>query len=175
MTDSGVHWYALHSKPRKERQVETYLQYQNIETFYPTIRVKPVNPRAAKIQSYFPGYLFVHVDLACVGLSALNWVPGAIGLVTFGGQPPAIPDHVIARLYEHVAQLEVIRQSFVDSLKPGDTVQICSGPLRGYEAMFDTRLNGNQRVQVLLKALGRTIKTTVNVKDIEKRAAGLAI
>ncbi len=175
MTDSGEHWYALQSKPRKERQVESYLQCHNIETFYPTLRIKPVNPRAAKIQSYFPGYLFVHVDLQSVGLSALNWVPGAIGLVTFGSQPPPIPDHVVNKLYEHVAQLEAIRQSFVDSLKPGDVLRINSGPLRGYEAIFDTRLNGDQRVQVLLRALGRTVKTTVNVRDIEKRSAGLSI
>ena len=64
--DANQSWYVIHSKPRKENQVYSQLQARAIETFYPTIRVKPVNPRSAKIRPYFPGYLFVRVDLDAV-------------------------------------------------------------------------------------------------------------
>ncbi|MEZ4515906.1 MAG: hypothetical protein R3C44_03375 [Chloroflexota bacterium] len=36
----------------------------------------------------------------------------------------------------------------------GDPVRIVSGPFEGYEAIFDARLPGTDRVQVLLAFLG---------------------
>jgi len=64
---STASWYVIHSKPRKENQVNAYLRTQGFETFYPTLRVQPVNPRASRIRPYFPRYLFVHADLDEVG------------------------------------------------------------------------------------------------------------
>lgn len=40
-----------------------------------------------------------------------------------------------------------------DVLKIGATVVIHSGPFAGYEALFDARLPGSDRVRVLLKLL----------------------
>ena len=58
--------------------------------------MQPVNPRSSKIWPYFPRYMFAHVDLDEVGLSALSWVPGAIGIVQFDGRDAApVSDGVI--------------------------------------------------------------------------------
>ena len=35
--------------------------------------------------------------------------------------------------------------------KPGETVMVHSGPFAGYEAIFDVRLPGTERVRILLK------------------------
>src|SRR5687768_13898413 len=88
-------WFAVHTKPRCESQADAYLRSQKLDTYYPTLTVKPVNPRASKIRPFFPGYLFIHVNLEAVGRSALEWAPGTTGLVSFGGEPAAIPDHFI--------------------------------------------------------------------------------
>ena len=42
---------------------------------------------------------------------------------------------------------------FYDGLKPGDPVRISSGPFAGYEAIFDMRLPGSERVRVLIQML----------------------
>jgi transcription elongation factor/antiterminator RfaH len=166
---SETAWYVLHSKPHKENQINAYLQSQNLETFYPTLRVKPVNPRASKIRPYFPGYLFVHADLEAVGLSALQWIPGATGLVSFDGQPGTVPDHVIRELQERIERIEAAGGLTFDGLKQGDPVRITQGPFAGYEAIFDMRLSGSERVQVLLEMLGRLVKVRTNANTIEKR------
>jgi len=36
-------------------------------------------------------------------------------------------------------------------LQPGDRVRVMAGPFAGYEAIFDTRLNGGERARVLLR------------------------
>lgn len=162
-------WYVLHSKPRKEGQVNAYLQAQGFETFYPTLRVEPVNPRASKIRPYFPRYLFVHADLDEVGVSALQWVPGAIGLVQFDGHVVPVPDSVVHELKRRVAAIEAAGGLTFDGLQPGDPVRITHGPFAGYEAIFDMRLSGSERVQVLLQMLGRLVRVQVNAGAIEKR------
>ena len=88
-------WYALRSKPHKENMLFGQLKAYGVETYLPVLRVKPVNPRSRKERPYFPGYLFVHVDLAEQGFSSLNWLPGASGLVAFDGEPGMIADQLI--------------------------------------------------------------------------------
>jgi transcriptional antiterminator RfaH len=165
----GSAWYVIQSKPHKENQLSSYLETQGFEVFYPTIEVKPVNPRASKIRPYFPRYMFVHTDLDEVGISALQWVPGAIGLVQFEGYATPVPDHVIIEIRRRIAGIQSAGGIQLDGLKPGDPVQITHGPLSGYEAIFDLRLSGAERVQVLLEMLGRLVKVQVHAGAIEKR------
>ena len=92
MTES---WYALRSKPRKEEVLWKQLLARDIEVYFPRIRVHPVNPRSRKLRPYFPGYMFVQADLDEVGLSKFNWMPFAIGLVSFDGVPAVIPENLM--------------------------------------------------------------------------------
>jgi len=146
-------WYALHSKPRKEELLFGQLSLRNIEVFYPRIRVQVVNPRAAKVRAYFPGYVFIHVDLSDIGFSSLHWLPGATGLVSYGSEPVSVPEGLISAVRRKVDRINGLGGELYDGLKHGDTVEITSGPFAGYEAIFDDRLPGTERVRVLLKLL----------------------
>lgn len=162
-------WYVVQSKPHKENQVCAYLEAQGYEVFYPSIRVQPVNPRSSKIRPYFPRYMFVNADLAVVGVSALTWIPNAIGLVHFDNEITPVPDHVIWELKRRVEAIEAAGGLVLNGLKQGDPVRITQGPLAGYEAIFDFRLSDSDRVQVLLTMLGRLVKAKVSASTIEKQ------
>jgi transcription antitermination factor NusG len=165
---SNEAWYTVYSKPHKEEQVNAFLTMKGIETFYPTLKVKPTNPRCSTLRPYFPRYLFVRADLTAIGESALQWVPGAVGLVQFDSFTPAVPDHLINHLRQYVKTLVIAEENFINSLRPGDPLRIKSGPLAGYEGIFDTRLSGSERVQILLKVLNRTIRAKVTIDTIER-------
>lgn len=157
-TDRGcmaVLWYAVRSKPNKEEFLAGQLEANGVEIFYPKIRVTPVNPRARKSRPYFPSYLFVHVDFDSVNISDLQWMPGASGLVNFDGQPASVPDPLIAAVKRQVDQINASTRDLANDLKPGDVVLVQDGPFAGYEAIFDTRLSGQDRVRVLLSLLQR--------------------
>ncbi|MCC7208725.1 MAG: hypothetical protein IT323_15565 [Anaerolineae bacterium] len=172
MTTGDVRWYTLRTKPHKERQVHGQLEANDVETYFPTITVTPVNPRASRIRPYFPNYMFVRVDLEAVRFSVLQWLPGAVGLVEFGGVPAHIPDNFIHELRRRIAALEAMGGLTFGELKKGDVVKITKGPFAGYEAIFDMRLSGTERVRLLLDVLGRLVNTTVSVGDIEKKRTG---
>lgn len=165
----GTAWYVLHTKPKRETAVYSYLKTQGIEVFYPSVKVKPVNPRASTIRPYFPRYLFVHADLDEVGISALQWVPNAIGLVQFDGIAAAVPDSLVITLKKRLEEIKAAGGLALDGLAPGDAVRITQGPLAGYDALFDMRLTGTERVQVLLEMLGRQVRVQVDAGAIEKK------
>jgi transcriptional antiterminator RfaH len=151
----SVRWYVLHSKPNNEDLLSEQLTLRGVEAFLPRIPVQTVNPRARKTRPYFPGYVFVHTDLAQVGASVLQWVPGASGLVVFGNEPGYVPDNLIHVLRCRVEKIHPAGGELLRSVRVGDTVVIQDGPFKGYEAIFDARLSGSERVRVLLKLFQR--------------------
>jgi transcriptional antiterminator RfaH len=159
-----VNWYALRSKPQKEDIVFRQAKSQGIEVYYPRIRVQPINPRSRKIKPYFPGYMFVQVDISEVGLSTFQWMPHAVGLICFGDEPAIVPDHLIYELKKRVSEIVAAGGELFDGLKSGDTIIISDGPFAGYEALFDTRLPGNERVRVLLQLLNDQRKVPLELK-----------
>jgi transcription elongation factor/antiterminator RfaH len=163
-------WFALRCKPRKEDVVWKQARDQGHEVFYPRLRVNPVNPRARKIKPYFPGYLFVRVDLENVGNSAFNWMPHAVGLVSFGGEPASVPENLIHAIRQRVEEISAAGGEVFDGLKKGDRVRINVGPFEGYEAIFDARLPGTERVRVLLQFLveRREVSVEMDAAFIEK-------
>ncbi len=148
-----LQWYALRCKPRKEDVVWKQVRDQGHEVFYPRLRVNPVNPRARKIKPYFPGYLFVRVAWIDLGYSAFNWMPHTVGLRSFGGEPASVPDNLIFAIRQRVEEIAAAGGEIFDGLKKGDRIRINVGPFEGYEAIFDARLPGTERVRVLLQFL----------------------
>jgi transcriptional antiterminator RfaH len=146
-------WYALHVKPHKEPAVAGLLEAKGYEVYYPVLHVKPVNPRSRKERPFFPGYLFVCLELSESGLSILRWTEGTHGLVEFGGEPASVPDNLIEELKERLADLELRDLSGPAPFEKGDRVRIVDGAFEGYEAIFDTTLPDRDRVQVLLTYL----------------------
>ena len=150
MTES---WYCVRSKPNKEDFLCNQLRLREIEIFYPCLRIKPVNPRASKVRPYFPGYLFVSIDLNEIGTNALQWMPGALGLVFYGSEPVPVQDELINAIRNRVEAANTSYDEWLLGLKPGDTVRVVAGPFAGYEGIFDVRLAGSERVRIFLSLL----------------------
>ena len=149
----ATQWYVMRSKPRKEEALWRQVKSKGIEVYFPRLRVNPVNPRSRKLVPYFPGYIFIQVDLEEVGMSTLQWMPYSIGLVSFGGEPAAVQEHLIYEIRKRVDKIAAAGGELFDGLKPGEVIRINEGPFKGYEAIFDTRLPGTERVRVLLELL----------------------
>ena len=149
----ALSWYAIRSKPNKEDFLAGQLEAYGVEVFYPRIFVKTVNPRARKVRAYFPSYLFVHVDLEKINTSTLRWMPGAVSLISFDGEPASVPELLITAIKRQVEFINASQKRFVEELKPGDAVLVQDGPFAGYEAIFDGRISGRDRVRVLLNFL----------------------
>ncbi|MCH7662879.1 MAG: hypothetical protein IH859_03305 [Chloroflexi bacterium] len=163
-------WYALRTKPHKERVLHQQVVSRKIECFFPRVKINPINPRSAKIRPYFPGYMFVNVDITVHGASSFQWMPYSLGLVCSDDEPGPIPDEIILALKKRITQIRDNGGLVFDQLHPGMQVRITGGPFRGYEAIFDTRLDGQKRVRVLLQLINhRQIPIEMQVGQIAKK------
>ena len=149
----SIQWYALRTKPRKEDVVWGQVRSAGYETYYPRLKVNPVNPRARKLIPYFPGYLFIRIDLEKTGQSIIQWMPHTVGLVSFGGEPAPVPDGLVIELHRRVKEIMDAGGEVFQGIKPGDPVFIMDGPFRGFEAIFNSRIPGSERVKVLLELM----------------------
>ena len=81
------HWYALYTKPKKEHQVNTFLQGQGIETYLPTVQRKVRRRDRPDRVVYFPCYLFARIDFQVTPQSSIAWMPGIRRIVSAGSSP----------------------------------------------------------------------------------------
>ncbi len=160
-------WYVMHSKPQKEQWLYNQLGTLQIEAYYPCLCTRNGKLHSQKSKPYFPGYLFVNVDLEMTGRSVLQWIPGSLGLVSFGGEPACIPDGLLQKIRYRVDEINHTGNEILEGLKPGDEVVIHSGPFSGYDAVFCARLHDSERVQVLLRILqDHTVQITLPVHQL---------
>ena len=171
-----MHWYALHSKPRKEDFLWHQLSTNNVESYYPILKVRRAKTCKQKSSPYFPQYLFVHLDFENTSISELKWMPGVLCLVSFGGEPAQISDQLIKLLQQRIDIINAGNEEYLDNLKPGDLVTIQDGPFRGYEAVFNSRITGSERVRCMLKMVqDRQILITLPSKYTHRKKTALIL
>ncbi len=165
----SIAWYAIRSKPNKEEFFWNQLMAHRIETFYPCLKGLTVNPRARRLKPYFPGYLFVHVDLDLVNSSFLHWMPGSAGLVSFDFIPASVPDSLISVIHNKVESINSLHCLPAHGMQPGDQVHILAGPFAGQDAIFDQCRTGSDRVRILIQFLRqRQIPVELPLSQVEK-------
>jgi transcription antitermination factor NusG len=81
-----------------------------------------------------------------------------------------VPEQVIQNIIQNVDRINANPDVHLDQLKRGDPVTILSGPFEGYQAIFDTRLAGSERVRLLIKMLrGQQIRVQVPSKVVKPK------
>jgi transcriptional antiterminator RfaH len=80
-------------------------------------------------------------------------------MVVFDMEPATVPETLIHAIRRRVGEVNdaggVEESSHLAGVQRGDTVMIYDGPFAGYEAIFDVRLPGSERVRVLIKLLSQ--------------------
>jgi transcription antitermination factor NusG len=159
------HWYVAHTSANHERRVTQQLQQRSVENFLPLYdSVRRWKDRRMKLQlPLFPGYVFVRLPLR-ERLKVLQ-VPGVARLISFNGQPAALPDKEIEALRTGLAaQLRTEPHPY---LTVGRRVRVKSGPLEGVEGILIRKKNAC-RVVVSLDLIMKSASVEVDASDLER-------
>ena len=165
--EPGLRWYAIQAKVNREKDVEKRLTDLHLEVFLPWMRARRrIGSKFHWVMvPLFPGYVFSRLDMVMSGKAA-RYSPGVKNFLTFGSRVAEVSEDIIEGLRERcpggVAEIDPVRA------KPGDTVRINEGPFSGFEAIFDEKLKGSERVAVLLEILGRQTRIILPSETIAK-------
>ena len=160
-----MHWYVLHAKPHKERQVCKYLESEGFEAYLPLL---PAGRRTRrKAVPFFSCYLFARLD-GGGHFSSVQWTPGLRTVVSFGGKHSVVPDDVVSAIKKRLDWMHQSRQT-VYPFKQGDRVVVRTGPLADLEAIFEERLSSRDRARILVDCLGRWTRCEVDVDSLRRQ------
>jgi transcriptional antiterminator RfaH len=161
-TDNGEkdRWFAVQTKPSKERLALHHLANQHFQTFCPFRRIaRRVGRRSVSaLEPLFPSYVFIRLSPAHQRWRAINGTIGVARIVSFGPSPTALPRGFVERLQALADSSDEI--AFDENLAPGERVRIMGGPL---DALCGTLITADarKRVSVLLELLSGATRVDI--------------
>ena len=153
-------WYAVKAIARKEQIAACNLTRQGFEAYLPLIFRSQQFQTKAQVRpaAFFPGYLFVKLDLDGQPWRSVNGTIGVSRLVQFGERPTAVPRGLIEGL--KLLTSDTGELQFGDDLVVGASVRVMAGPFENFIGVL-ARAEAHERVTILIDAMERQIRVTV--------------
>jgi len=123
-------WYALYTRPRFEKRVDTDLREDGYEVYLPIMRTrKKWSDRMKWVDMpMFSGYIFAKVSSR--EYHKILKHPAVMKYISFGGQPSIVPEKCIQAIQRALGEgvdFEVTSTIF----KPGQAIEVTAGPMIG--------------------------------------------
>ncbi|MEH6717875.1 MAG: transcriptional activator RfaH [Aurantimonas endophytica] len=158
-------WFAVGTQPGRETVAATHLQRQGFTCFLPMhVRtVRHAGRLSTQRGAFFPGYLFVALDLRTDRWRAVNGTVGVRHIVSAADRPVPIARGFVEKLQSTVDASGVIRLDI--RRQKGDKLTLQYGPFAGMVGEWD-RMEGAQRVRVLLNFLNGPVPVVVEAGSL---------
>ncbi len=170
MSKEGVfmkQWFVAHTQPRAEEVAVRNLLNQGYEVFLP--RYHRVRRHARKmgivLSPLFPRYLFISLDLEIDRWLSIESTRGVAYIVRQNGGPVAVPVGMVEELKSRSDNQEIVSLSSLEVFKQGCELEILEGVFSGYVGIYE-KMTDDDRVQLLLNFLGRTMKMAVSIHNV---------
>jgi transcription antitermination factor NusG len=161
-----LRWYALHTRARHEKVVESRLREQGLETFLPTVpEIHRWSDRKKKVEvPLFSCYVFVRSRLSAEDRTLVHRIDSVLGFVGVHGAGMPIPDEQIESVRTVLALAPPWRSH--PFLRMGQRVRVRGGALDGVEGVFLSE-NGDHSLIISIDAIQRSMAVRIEGYDIE--------
>lgn len=162
---NSLNWYALYTKPRHEKFVESELLKKGIEAYTPKVTLRRRwSDRIKYIEEpIFKSYCFAKLCLK----DKIRVVSqdGVVTMVHFNNHYLSIPASVIESL-----KILIENELKIDPcpyLKVGERVIIKRGPLKGFEGYIIEKRHKNTTLVVSVDAIASSVRCVVDIELVD--------
>ena len=162
----NYNWYAIRVKSRSEKKVYSDLIEKEIEAYLPMQKkLRQWSDRKKWVEMpLISGYVFVFISRK--EYESVLRTYNVVCYVYFEGKAAIIRDEDINLLKRMLGQVEVELEITVEQLKPGQMVEIISGPLCGVIGeLIDFK--GKNKVALRIPPLGYTVLVEAPGKSLK--------
>jgi transcription antitermination factor NusG len=154
--ESNHHWYAIRVKSRTEKKVNSDLQDQGIDSYLPLQRrLRIWSDRKKWVEMpLISGYVFVRISRK--EYEIVLRTTNVVCYIFFQGKAAIINDKDILTLKRMLGQSELELEVTLEDLKPGQLVEVVSGPLCGVVGEL-IEFKGKNKVALRIDPLGYTV------------------
>lgn len=172
------HWYVVHTysgfemkakQALEERIKSSKMTDKFAEILVPCEGVVEMKKGVKKTSTrqFFPGYIFVNMDLDDRSYLLVKDTPKITGFVGGATNPPVVPESEVRR---------ITRQIEEGTLKPkpkilfekGENVRVTNGPFSNFSGIVDEVLPEKGRLRVLVSIFGRSTPIELDFMQVEK-------
>lgn len=148
-----INWFAVHTKPRREKFAFTNVNACGVESFLPMLKVERWVQAGARtiVKPLFPGYFFARFRPED-SLESVECSRGVLQVVSSGRLPVPVQEGIIREIQDGAGEDGVIRlrQKY---FKSGDRISVQGGPFEGMMGRVERELDDGKRVAILLETL----------------------
>lgn len=149
-------WYAIYTKPRWEKKIDSVLIRKGIESWCPLQKVERQWSDRKKIveEPLFKSYVFVRID--DTERSKVLMTDGALNYVYYLGKPAVIKDEEVENIKLYLAEKDARITIISDEgFSSGDLVKVKYGVFMDQEGTVVR--GGKKKVYVQLQGLGQVM------------------
>ena len=173
----AMKWYVITTYSGFENKVKTALQqeikrqameHQFGEILIPTETVQEVvrGQKRTATRKFFPGYIFVQMDLNEGSWHLVKNIGKATGFI--GDKTPhAVSEEEIRRLTQQIAEGASKPKPRI-SFEEGDAVRVVDGPFQNFMGTVEEVKPEKQKVRVLVSIFGRPTPVELDYIQVEK-------
>ena len=167
-----VHTYSGHENKAKlsllDRVRQASLQEKFGDILIPTDTVVELvkGQKRSTTRKFFPGYMFVQMDLDQETFHLVKNTPKITGFLG-GTKPTPVPEREITGVQTNITEGKVKPKAKV-VYEVGDSVRVIEGPFANFQAKVEDVKADKQKIKVSLSFLGRPTQVELDFAQVEK-------
>lgn len=165
-SSANERWYLVNTQTGREELASLHLRRQGYRPFVPSSWRSIRHARKIRTEraAYFPGYLFVPLDVASDRWRPIDGTIGVLRLIKANGRPLPAPVGLVENLLaltDANGSLDLVGAD----LAPGQSAKIIRGPFADQLVTIDA-LKGAERVHVLMQIMNNIVPLEVSRQDL---------
>jgi transcription antitermination factor NusG len=165
MTTDGKYWFAVYTKSRHEKCVESKLIQKDFITFLPLVTEKKRwTDRIQKVDvPLIKSYLFVKTEPK--NLLYVLQTHGVVKIIKIGHDYTRVPEYQIEALQAVLAERLAITPE--DYFKTGEKVKVLYGPLKDKIGTVKS-VKGSNKLFLKIDAINYAFSTPIEMENVKK-------
>jgi transcriptional antiterminator NusG len=171
-------WYVVHTYSGHEDKVKTNLETvianQNLQdiisqALVPTEEIVEIKNNRKKIRKkkFYPGYVFVEMELKDVAYWLIKNIPGVTGFLG-GAKPVAMTASEVDNLLRTVNNQEVSKPRPAVLFQKEESVRIIEGPFNHFIGLVEEVNHERGKLKVMVTIFGRPVPVELDFLQVEK-------
>jgi transcription termination/antitermination protein NusG len=169
-----VHTYSGYEQKAKDALKERVKQLKVEEKFgdilVPTERVQELGKggqRKISSRKFFPGYIFVNMELDDETWHVVKDTPKVTGFVGHSVNPPEVPESEVREITQQM-QEGALRPKPKVLFEVGEAVKVVDGPFQDFNGTVEEVRAEKGKVRVLISIFGRATPVELDFVQVEK-------
>ena len=171
-------WYVVHvysgfeAKAKDallERVRQNHMEEKFEDVLIPAETVVEVKKgeKRSKSKKFFPGYIFVKMELTNESWHLVKNTPRITGFVGGTTNPPAVPEEEVLRITQQIKEGKMKPKLKIEFEK-GESVRVKEGPFANFAGTVDDVNAEKGRLKVLVSIFGRSTPIDLEFQQVEK-------